>query len=697
MKNIFKISFAMLIITMMSCNKEEFELGTAPSVEDAAFSVAEDDQGANYITFTNTSQAFLKVWDFGNGSSMEGDQVTAYYPFEGEYEAKLTIYTKGGSAFTTETVIITATDPEICNVVVLQLLTGGCDAIGGKTWVIDAERFGHFGVGAPSEFFPNYYQAGANEKVGGGLYDDEYTFILNQSVFIQQTNGDIYLNGGQASNFAGAVEAPVGDFIAPYTAPENINYSLSKDADGNDFINLTNGGFIGYYTGATSFQIISISTNEMFLRFKDASTPDLFWYHRLIRKGYAPVGAAFSTSTDGLTVTFINSSINATSYLWDFGDGSTSTEENPQHTYAADGTYSVSLTATASGETASITQEVNVAAALTLFPISFEETNTLFGGFGGTVFQVIDNPDISGANTSVRVGEYVKGFDGNWAGIETSLDEFIDFSSNEVLSFKIWSPVTGRALFKLESQDGTATPVEVFADITVTNQWQNLTFDFTGTASGTYNKIALFADFDNNNGGTFYLDDIGFAVEETNILTLELLTGGNTKSWILKPAAGSFGVGPSKGSDAYFPNGADISGDRPCLFNDEFIFKTGGQYEYKTNGDIFGEVYMGLTETCQSDANLVGTDAAAWGSGVHSFSLTPATMTNPAYITVRGTGAFIALPKAYNGGEYAAAPPDMDATVTYEVLAYSKTASEESLSLTIDVGGAFWNFVLIPN
>jgi PKD repeat protein len=34
------------------------------------------------------------------------------------------------------------------------------------------------------------------------------------------------------------------------------------------------------------------------------------------------------------------------SYLWDFGDGSTSTEENPSHVYTAVGRYTVTLTVT---------------------------------------------------------------------------------------------------------------------------------------------------------------------------------------------------------------------------------------------------------------------------------------------------------------------------------------------------------------
>jgi len=40
-----------------------------------------------------------------------------------------------------------------------------------------------------------------------------------------------------------------------------------------------------------------------------------------------------------------NSVLNATTWQWDFGDGNTSTEQNPTHTYTDEGTYTVSLTA----------------------------------------------------------------------------------------------------------------------------------------------------------------------------------------------------------------------------------------------------------------------------------------------------------------------------------------------------------------
>ncbi len=47
-----------------------------------------------------------------------------------------------------------------------------------------------------------------------------------------------------------------------------------------------------------------------------------------------------------LDVNFSNSSSDATSYSWTFGDGGTSTATNPSHTYTSAGTYTVALTAT---------------------------------------------------------------------------------------------------------------------------------------------------------------------------------------------------------------------------------------------------------------------------------------------------------------------------------------------------------------
>jgi PKD repeat protein len=53
--------------------------------------------------------------------------------------------------------------------------------------------------------------------------------------------------------------------------------------------------------------------------------------------------AVFSQVLSSLTVNFTNNSANADSFLWEFGDGNTSTEKNPSHTYTTAGTYTVTL------------------------------------------------------------------------------------------------------------------------------------------------------------------------------------------------------------------------------------------------------------------------------------------------------------------------------------------------------------------
>lgn len=61
------------------------------------------------------------------------------------------------------------------------------------------------------------------------------------------------------------------------------------------------------------------------------------------------VSASFTYIDQLLTITFTNSSTGASTYAWDFGDGNTSTASSPTHTYAADGTYTVCLTANPGG------------------------------------------------------------------------------------------------------------------------------------------------------------------------------------------------------------------------------------------------------------------------------------------------------------------------------------------------------------
>lgn len=78
-----------------------------------------------------------------------------------------------------------------------------------------------------------------------------------------------------------------------------------------------------------------------------------------------PPTADFTFTTSGLTADFTDQSTDSdgsvVAWDWDFGDVNTSTAQHPSHTYAASGTYTVSLTVTDNGgATSSTSQDVTV-------------------------------------------------------------------------------------------------------------------------------------------------------------------------------------------------------------------------------------------------------------------------------------------------------------------------------------------------
>jgi PKD repeat protein len=122
---------------------------------------------------------------------------------------------------------------------------------------------------------------------------------------------------------------------------------------------------------------------------------------------YAPVLAAFTAApTSGpipLEVAFTNaSSGDYTDSLWEFGDGLTSTLENPTHTYTAAGTYTVTLTVNGPGGTDAIshtnyiTGYTPVEAAFTAAPTSgfapliVTFTNTSSGDYNTSLWEFGD-------------------------------------------------------------------------------------------------------------------------------------------------------------------------------------------------------------------------------------------------------------------------------------------------------------------
>lgn len=75
-----------------------------------------------------------------------------------------------------------------------------------------------------------------------------------------------------------------------------------------------------------------------------------------------PPVANFSVSVKDLEVSLTNKSTNADAFLWSFGDGNSSTEQEPVHAYAQAGDYAIVLQATSQCSTSEQTQSVTATA-----------------------------------------------------------------------------------------------------------------------------------------------------------------------------------------------------------------------------------------------------------------------------------------------------------------------------------------------
>lgn len=73
--------------------------------------------------------------------------------------------------------------------------------------------------------------------------------------------------------------------------------------------------------------------------------------------------ADFLFTSNDPEIMFSNQSTKATNYYWDFGDGNTSTDENPSNMYSSNGTYQVTLIAESPCDSDTITYSINVNSA----------------------------------------------------------------------------------------------------------------------------------------------------------------------------------------------------------------------------------------------------------------------------------------------------------------------------------------------
>ena len=88
-------------------------------------------------------------------------------------------------------------------------------------------------------------------------------------------------------------------------------------------------------------------------------------------EGKTGVEASFTVETEELTAVFTNTSKNADSYIWQFGNDHISTEESPTHKYKASGSYDVKLIASTDAGSDEIIETVVISTTQPVANFSF--------------------------------------------------------------------------------------------------------------------------------------------------------------------------------------------------------------------------------------------------------------------------------------------------------------------------------------
>lgn len=536
--------------------------------------------------------------------------------------------------------------------------------------------------------------------------------------------------------------------------------------------------------------------------------------------------------TDFKKVTFSNASQNFETLAWDFGDGETSAEENPVHTYASVGTFTVTLTAKRGNDTDVSSQNITITdpdAQLTALAGNVSKTWKLIRTVNNNTWPLevgpIDrssvwwglgrgNEDIINRSCTMN-DEWTFGRNGSmtynsngdfWAEGGVFMDPNSckpsdaanlvgengeDFSAfgDGTHSFRISGgklTVIGKGAFVGLQKIGTDLEVKepqdsVTYDIVKLDDSgpvdtlvieSKFKFSESSPADEAYWKVVLVsyddpnleppvAGFDVEVAGsvaTFtnksydadsYSWDFGDGMNSSaenpshsytaaGVFTVTLtatkgsatasyakqvtISGTMTESdltgssWRIRNAANSIVVGPGLGDGSWWQVPANFldgsstgTDDWSCMTDDEFIFNAGGSYEYKTNGSARNDGYMGSPNGCWTDAEIANSgNGAAFGSGVHSWTFTPASASpsgRPILTVTNGaTGAaFVGFYKGYYGGENGdgANPPNGgNASNQYEIMSYVDDGTTETLTISVDIsaahdGSAAWTMVLV--
>lgn len=356
--------------SIFSCDESLFrdDLPDANSKADtifpaANFSYAPIQDDFRTIKFTNlSSEASTFAWDFGGGNtSIEEDPSFTFEDGEGNYPVTLTA-TDGNGVTGTSTIEVMVVEGPFQPIILEAgfeddtLPEGGGDGrdswrnsdLGGVIQITgDPVTFGDQGAKLPVP---------AGDRIG------------YQEITVEpDTNYDLrfwytMLSGSSDPSLTVAVLGVTesGPFTTTEEALDGIIASVTVTDDSEPDVYVQQK--LSFNSGINNTVAIYFTNGGVEARLDDFTID-------VGAAGAVPPSAGFDamqSETNFLEYTFTNSSVNAATYEWDFGDGNTSTEESPTHVYASAAEYTVILTAiNESNLSTELSKTINILAPVT--------------------------------------------------------------------------------------------------------------------------------------------------------------------------------------------------------------------------------------------------------------------------------------------------------------------------------------------
>jgi PKD repeat protein len=175
-------------------------------------------------------------------------------------------------------------------------------------------------------------------------------------------NSVLYLDNIRFQNYVPV--KPIAAISASDTAVclgDTVFYSAANRDPSFTYSWTFQGGSPGTAIGAGPFSVIyNVSSNNISVALTQTSTIGTSTATISKINVLKSALAKFTALSQDLKVTLTNQSTDATDYLWDFGDGTTSTEKTPIHDYAKAGSYTIVLNSSNKCNTSKATRKVTM-------------------------------------------------------------------------------------------------------------------------------------------------------------------------------------------------------------------------------------------------------------------------------------------------------------------------------------------------